>query len=78
MQIVKNELEKRLAGLRVGRDGLLADLHATDGAIQECEYWLKYLEADLTLEGLAEAIKAGNTSGPEADNSPTADTQEVS
>jgi hypothetical protein len=59
MQIVKSDLEKHLVSLRVGRDALLADLHATDGAIQECEYWLKHLEADITLDQLAKAVETG-------------------
>ena len=61
MQIVKLDLEKRLAGLRAGRDGLLSDLHATDGAIQECEYWLNHLAADMSVAQLAKAFESGET-----------------
>lgn len=48
--LTRKDFEDRLAGLKNGRQGLrndisrlTADLHATDGAIEECEYWLSQL-----------------------------------
>ena len=61
MQIAKSDLEKRLAGLREGRQGLLADLAATDGAIQECEHWLAYVQDAVTLGELAHGIATGES-----------------
>lgn len=50
---LKEQMEKRLDGLRAGKVGLdndirrlHADASATDGAIQEVEYWLSLLGDD--------------------------------
>jgi hypothetical protein len=42
----REKLEKRKAALIAALDKLKADLIATDGAIQECDYWLKQIEAE--------------------------------
>jgi hypothetical protein len=54
-------LEKRLTGLREGRQGLLADLAATDGAIQECEHWLAFAQDAVTLGELQSAVATGES-----------------
>ena len=40
MPLTAEEVAERLAHLRAGREQLRADLLTTDGAIQDCEYWL--------------------------------------
>lgn len=42
--MTKELLLKRLEELKAGRKQAEANLHATEGAIQEVEYWLKELE----------------------------------
>lgn len=44
MEITKESLEKRISDLHAGKVRLMQDLAATDGAIQDCEYWLTILE----------------------------------
>ena len=40
MQITKEMLEARLTQLRAGLAKAQADVNATSGAIEDCEYWL--------------------------------------
>ena len=61
MQISLHDLEARLTGLRVGREHLLANLAATDGAIQECEHWLAFAQDAVTLGELTQAIATGES-----------------
>lgn len=42
----KQKLRERLDGLIKGRDQILQELHATSGAIQEVQYWLKEIEKE--------------------------------
>ena len=49
MDITKAMIEARLERLRGGQEELLSSLHATNGAIQEAEYWL----AQLTVPAMA-------------------------
>lgn len=42
--ISKEALQERLGKLNQGRDNALATLQAYDGAIQECQHWIDYLE----------------------------------
>jgi len=48
-------LSERLAKLKAEREQLLANLNAYNGAIQDCEYWLKLIdqpeEAEVTPDG---------------------------
>jgi hypothetical protein len=44
MDILK-EMEAHLEQLKIGYDRQIANLHAQEGAIQECESWIKKLEA---------------------------------
>jgi hypothetical protein len=39
------ELQKHLGELENAREQALANLHAIDGAIQECKYWIKRVQA---------------------------------
>ncbi|MBW2672587.1 MAG: hypothetical protein JRD89_04110 [Deltaproteobacteria bacterium] len=39
-------IEQRLAKLKAEREQLIANLNAYNGAIQDCEYWLKLTEED--------------------------------
>jgi hypothetical protein len=41
--MTKEQLEQRKAALIASLEQQKANLHATDGAIQECNYWLKVL-----------------------------------
>lgn len=43
--ITREAVEKRLASLDQSRLQLMADLNATNGAIQDCKYWLERLDA---------------------------------
>lgn len=36
-------VEKRLSQLREGREQMVRNVHAADGAIADCEYWLALL-----------------------------------
>jgi hypothetical protein len=42
--MTKEQLEKRKADLIASLEQQKANLHATDGAIQECDYWLAQLD----------------------------------
>lgn len=42
--ITREQVEQRLATLRVEHEQAKANLHAYEGAIADCEYWLKVLE----------------------------------
>ena len=44
MPINKEYLEGQLVRLRQSRDKLVCDIHATDGALQMCEYLLMQVE----------------------------------
>ena len=46
MQITKEALLARLASLKDQHAQLEANAHATSGAIQDCEHWLKELQKD--------------------------------
>lgn len=41
MEITREMIEARLADLRAGQAKLRDDMLATDGAIQDCLYWLE-------------------------------------
>lgn len=43
-QITKAVLKARLAELQRGRDQAMADVNAYNGAIQECQYWMDWLD----------------------------------
>ena len=43
-------IEARLADLRAGLAKLQSDLISTDGAIQDCLYWLSQAEAPVLVE----------------------------
>jgi hypothetical protein len=43
--ITQSVIEERLAELEKGRTQAAANLHAFDGAIQECQYWLNLVKA---------------------------------
>ena len=44
--MTKEQLEKRRAELVASLEQQKANLHATDGAIQECDFWLAELEKE--------------------------------
>ena len=41
--MTKEQIEARKAELQAGLEQLKANMHATNGAIQECNYWLSQL-----------------------------------
>ena len=43
--MTKESIEGRISQLQGQKQSLIADLNAVDGAIQDCQYWLKQLEA---------------------------------
>jgi hypothetical protein len=44
-------LRDRLETLKKGREQAIADVNAYGGAIQECEYWIKYLQENKENKG---------------------------
>ena len=44
--MTQESIEGRISQLQEQKQSLIADLNAVDGAIQDCQYWLKQLEAD--------------------------------
>jgi hypothetical protein len=44
--MTREQLEQRKAELVASLEQQKANLHATDGAIQECVYWLAQLEVE--------------------------------
>ena len=46
MQLHREKLLARREAIRKGREKLVADLNATDGALQEAEYWLDVLDKE--------------------------------
>ena len=57
MPILKEHLLSRLNELRQSYDRVRADLHATDGAIQEVEHWLAEIDKP---EKEVEEVKDGS------------------
>jgi len=47
--ITKAELDERLNTLMRERDQIIANLHAYEGAIEDCKYWLSQLESKAKL-----------------------------
>lgn len=43
-QTIKAALEARLVELQQGRDQAMANVNAYNGAIQECQHWLDWLD----------------------------------
>jgi hypothetical protein len=60
MVITRDQVEERLAALRVGLARLQSDAVATEGGIKDCEYWLSVLDA---LAGV-EAPASGDNEAP--------------
>jgi hypothetical protein len=50
MPITAAQYEARIVELRASLEKLRADAIATDGAIQDCQYWLAELTKELTRE----------------------------
>jgi hypothetical protein len=55
--MTREQIEKRLADFKEGKAKaeamvvqLQANIHATDGAIQECEFWLAQLNTEMKQE----------------------------
>ena len=48
--ITREAIETRLAELRRDAEQMRANLHAYDGAIQDCEHWLAVLDAPETTD----------------------------
>jgi hypothetical protein len=48
------KIQERIKGLLGQRDEALALAHSLDGAVQDCEYWLKELEKDGQDKGRTE------------------------
>lgn len=46
MEISRQALEQRKEQLLKDKGELIATLQATDGAIQDCDYWLSVLEQE--------------------------------
>lgn len=44
MEIKREQIEERLKLLEQNREQLQANINATEGAIQDCRYWLEKLE----------------------------------
>ena len=44
MVITREMIQARLDSLNLGREEIVAQLHATSGAIQEAEHWLSQLD----------------------------------
>ena len=42
--------EKRLSDLQAGYQKQIADIHAQEGAIQECQFWIETLKQSLKNE----------------------------
>jgi len=59
--IEREQIEARLAQLRSDKTELVANVHAINGAIQDCEYWLAQLEetARITGPGATASIENG-------------------
>ena len=49
--MTKDEILERIKQLKAERDQALANVHAYDGALLECEYWLKQLETKSVTNG---------------------------
>lgn len=47
--ITQELVEERLAGLRAGRAKAVNDIHAYDGAIQDCEWFLAQVAQSATI-----------------------------
>jgi hypothetical protein len=43
---ILEELEKRLEQLKIGYENQIANIHAQEGAIQECEMWIEKVKAE--------------------------------
>ena len=57
MQITKEMLETRLKALRDDYINLTNTLNATDGAIQDCTFWLEQLAKESAKDIPQEALK---------------------
>ncbi len=57
--VTRDALQQRKASLEIGLEQLQANLHATQGAIAECDYWL----AQLDTPAVAPANDTPPTSG---------------
>lgn len=68
--ITREIIEKRLAELKSGRQQLLLNVNATDGAIQDCEWWLTVLNVDEMAHGqpAPEAATSSNQVANDASN----------
>ena len=66
--IVRTEFERRLAELRKQHDQAVSDVHALEGAIQDCEFWLKQLEA--AEKAAAESAKTPKPDKPSSQSAP--------
>lgn len=44
MEDILKQMQTRLEDLQKGYEKQIADIHAQEGAIQECQYWISILE----------------------------------
>ena len=56
--ITSEQIEARLTQLRSDKNELVANVHAINGAIQDCEYWLALLEETATEEEQSPPVAA--------------------
>ena len=55
--INREQIEARLAQLRSDKVELVANVHAINGALQDCEYWLTQLEETATISEGGEPVE---------------------
>jgi hypothetical protein len=56
MDITRDAITERLHVLQTSKEQLTANLNATEGAIQDCQYWLARLDAADTADETAPAV----------------------
>ena len=49
--MTKEKLQERLSKAKAERERLLIGIHVNSGIIGDCEYWLKELEKEDTVDG---------------------------
>ena len=63
MAITLEQLQERLSGLEVERSKILASLHAQEGAIWECQYWIDELQREFKETHTVTTLKKQRPTG---------------